>query len=160
MADAIHVRMGELRVGGPGDTLVTVGLGSCVAIVLYHAGARMGGLAHVLLPSPSLSREVRPGKFPQTAIPEILSALARAGAGAPQVTARLVGGASMFANLVPAGTIQMGERNVVAARAELARHRIPIIGEDVGGSAARTVRFRLDDGRVEVSTTWQGSTTL
>ena len=48
------------------DMLVTVGLGSCVAILLYDAEARVGGMAHILLPSPALSRtDGNPAKFPQ-----------------------------------------------------------------------------------------------
>ena len=45
------VRVADLQVAGTGETLITVGLGSCVAIVLYDAVARIGGMAHVLLPS-------------------------------------------------------------------------------------------------------------
>ena len=33
------VRVDDLNVGGAGDTLLTVGLGSCVAIVLHDAQA-------------------------------------------------------------------------------------------------------------------------
>ena len=46
------VRVADLQVGGAGDVLMTVGLGSCVAIVLYDRGRAVGGMAHVLLPSP------------------------------------------------------------------------------------------------------------
>ena len=52
----IIVRVADMRVGNADDVLVTIGLGSCVAIVLYDAAAQVGGLAHVLLPSPALTR--------------------------------------------------------------------------------------------------------
>ena len=51
------VRVADLAVGERGDVLVTVGLGSCVAILLHDADAGVGGLAHVLLPAPSLAPE-------------------------------------------------------------------------------------------------------
>lgn len=156
------VRVADLRVGRLDDELVTIGLGSCVAIILHDAEARVGGLAHVLLPSPALSRlnDDRPGKVPQTAVPAMLSQMAALGARSSRVTARLVGGASMFASLNAPGTIQMGERNVVASRQVLAQHGLAITGEAVGGDFGRTVRLRTADGRVEISSVSHGTAEL
>jgi chemotaxis protein CheD len=157
----VLVHVAEYKVGGAGDTLVTIGLGSCVAVVLYDAAARVGGLAHILLPSPALSRrQSSPGKFPQTAIPRLLQDMVGRGANPTRISARLAGGASMFANLQPAGTIQMGERNLVAVRAALAQHSIPLVGSAVGGDYGRTIRFFVDDGRIEVSAVRRGVTHL
>lgn len=151
------VRVADLRAGVAGDVLVTVGLGSCVAILLHDPEARVGGLAHVLLPSPALSRfDGNPAKFPQSAVPRLLQLMSAEGARPDRISARLAGGASMFAALVPPGTVQMGERNLVAARQALNAHGVPLIGEAVGGDFGRTVRLRVSDGRVEVSTVSHG----
>jgi chemotaxis protein CheD len=151
------VRVADLRAGVGDDVLVTVGLGSCVAILLYDAEARVGGLAHVLLPSPALAaRDANPAKFPQFAVPNLLQLMTAQGARKDRVTGRLAGGASMFAALAPPGTVQMGERNLVAARHALSSHGVPLVGEAVGGDYGRTVRFRVRDGRVEVSTVAHG----
>jgi chemotaxis protein CheD len=151
------VRVADLRAGVANDVLVTVGLGSCVAILLYDAEARVGGLAHVLLPSPALARrDANPAKFPQFAVPRLLELMAAEGARSDRVTARLAGGASMFATLAPPGTVQMGERNLVAARQALSSHGVPLVAEAVGGDYGRTVRLRVSDGRVEVSTVSHG----
>jgi chemotaxis protein CheD len=151
------VRVADLRSGLADDTLVTIGLGSCVAILLYDAEARVGGMAHVLLPSPALSRmDGNPAKFPQTAVPRLLELMAADGARPKRITARLVGGASMFAGLAPPGTIQMGERNLVAARQVLDTHQVPLVAEAVGGDFGRTVRFRVCDGRIEITTVAHG----
>ncbi|MEA2722331.1 MAG: chemotaxis protein CheD [Gemmatimonadales bacterium] len=153
----VLVKVADLRCGMGDDTLMTVGLGSCVAILLYDAEARIGGMAHILLPSPALSRkESNPAKFPQTAVPRLLDLMAADGANSQRITARLAGGASMFASLAPPGTIQMGERNLVAARQVLDSHRLPLVGEAVGGDFGRTVRFRVCDGQVEISTVAHG----
>src|SRR5688572_15593339 len=91
--------------------LAAVGLGSCVAIIMYDQSARLGGLAHVLLPSQGMSRvRGEPGRFAQTAVPALIERLIARGARAPMIAARLVGGASMFTSLTPPGTIQMGDR--------------------------------------------------
>ena len=157
----IVVRVADLRVGREGDVLVTVGLGSCVAIILHDPVARVGGLAHILLPSPALSRgRDNPARVPQTAVPALLAGMAEAGASPRRIRARLVGGASMFAALATPGTIQMGERNVVAARHAVAAAGLPIVGEAVGGNFGRTVRLRVSDGRVEITSVMHGSATL
>ena len=151
------VRVADLKVGGEGDALLTVGLGSCVAIVLHDGSARVGGMAHVLLPSPGLSRRnEHPGKCPQTAVPALLERMAQRGASPRRVTARIAGGASMFAALSPPGTVHMGERNVVASRETLRELGLPLVGEDVGADYGRTVRFRIGDGRMEISSVMHG----
>ncbi len=160
MTDII-VRVADLNVGTAGDVLVTVGLGSCVAIALHDASARIGGLAHILLPSPALSRNAdNPAKFPQLAVPRLLALMVEGGANPKRTVARIAGGASMFANLAPHGAIQMGERNVVATRHVLNVNGIPLVGESVGGDYGRTVRLYVADGRLEVSSVAHGIQSL
>ena|SRR3982750_4272374 len=160
-ARELLVRVADLRIGVADDVLITVGLGSCVAILLHDAEARVGGMAHVLLPSPALARsDGNPAKFPQSAVPRLVELMQADGARRNRITARLAGGASMFAALAPLGTIQMGERNIVAARQALNAHGIPLTGEAVGGDFGRTVRMRVGDGRVEVSTVAHGTQQL
>jgi len=147
----IVVRVAQVAVERGDAVLVTWGLGSCVAMMLFDPHAGAGGMAHVLLPSPSLSRELSaPGKFPQTALPELLARLRAVGADPGQVVAKLVGGATMFANLVSPGTVHMGERNVLACRSTLRQAGIPIVAEDVGGGVGRSVWLEADSGRVTI----------
>ena len=142
------VRVAEWAVERDG-VLITLGLGSCVAIMLHDPHARIGGMAHVLLPSRSLARDqTNPAKFPETAVPFLVTRLTAAGADRHRLVAKLAGGASMFAQLMTPGTVQMGERNIAAARAALRDGAIPIIGEAVGGERGRSVHFHTSDGRV------------
>jgi chemotaxis protein CheD len=157
----IVVRVADLQAGTGNDVLVTIGLGSCVAVVLHDPEAKVGGLAHVLLPSPALSRrDDNPAKFPQTAIPRLLELMGQLGASPRRVTARLAGGASMFASLSAPGTIQMGERNSVACRQVLNQHGVALIGEATGGDYGRTVKLWVADGRVEISSVSHGVQSL
>jgi chemotaxis protein CheD len=158
---SIVVRVADLRVARDEEELITIGLGSCVAIILHDSEARVGGLAHILLPSPALARgSDRPGKVPQTAVPALLAEMTALGARASRITARLAGGASMFASLTAPGAIQMGERNVVASRQVLSQHGLRIVGEAVGGGFGRTVRFRPGSGQVEISSVAHGVSQL
>jgi chemotaxis protein CheD len=153
----IIVKVADLRSGTGTDILMTIGLGSCVAIALYDATVRVGGLAHVLLPSPALSRhDGNPAKFPQTAVPRLLELMAQQGASIRRISARLVGGASMFSGVGAPGTIQMGERNIVASRQALHQQGVAIVAEATGGDFGRTVRLWVADGRLEVSSVAHG----
>jgi len=130
---------------------VTLGLGSCVAIMLYDAQTKAGAMAHILLPSTSLAHDAtNPAKFPATAVPLLIDRLKKLGADPRRLVAKLAGGASMFSQLTSPGTIQMGERNVVAARSALRTAEISIVREAVGGDRGRTVRFHVTDGHVEI----------
>jgi chemotaxis protein CheD len=156
----IRVSVADYAVSASG-AISTIGLGSCVAIVLHDAVARVGGLAHVLLPSLSMSRDQsNPAKFPETAVPLLLIEMGRLGARLERVTAKIVGGASMFANLIPAGTINIGERNIAAVRDVLSQRKVPIVAEDVGSDYGRSVYLFTCDGRVEVRSLRKGSRVL
>src|SRR5881227_2984809 len=142
------VKVAEWAAARADGVIVTLGLGSCVAIMLHDPQARAGAMAHVLLPSKSLARDAtNPAKFPETAVPLLVHRLATLGADPRHLVAKLAGGASMFAQLMTPGSVQMGERNIAAARAELRRAGIPVMAEAVGGGAGRSVRFHVEIGR-------------
>ena len=46
-----NVGIGEYRVARPPAVLVSLGLGSCVGVALYDPERKVGGLAHIMLPS-------------------------------------------------------------------------------------------------------------
>jgi len=141
-------------------TLLSRGLGSCVAVVLYDAETRTAGLAHILLPNDTYSRDrSRPAKFANTAIPNLIAEMRRAGAG-KRLTAKLVGGAAMFSTLLSKSGINMGQRNVAAARTALGSAGILITGEDVGGEVGRTVHVDVADGVVTVTCVNRGTREL
>jgi chemotaxis protein CheD len=146
----IRVAVADLKVAGAESVLTTIGLGSCVAIALHDVASKIGGLAHILLPSQALSREQSNiAKFPQTAIPAMLEQMRALGATGKTV-AKIAGGASMFGSLLPAGGVHMGERNVEATRRVLRELGIPLMSQDVGGDYGRTVFFHTGDGRLVV----------
>jgi chemotaxis protein CheD len=157
----LRVKVADYAVGRDDQVLITIGLGSCVAILLYDAAVKVGGLAHTLLPDETMARDrSNPAKFPGSAVPLLLAEMTRLGADARRVRAKLVGGSSMFANLIPAGGSNIGDRNVNAARRALSENGISIVAEDVGSDHGRSVHFFLDDGRVEVRSLKKGNRVL
>ena len=147
----ILVRLGDMAVSGEGHVLVALGLGSCVAVILDDRTAEVSGLAHVLLPSHAMSRDrTKPGRSADTAVPQLVRAMCERGATFADLTGRLVGGASMFADLLAPGAVHMGQRNVDACRRGLSEVSIPIVGEAVGGQKSRSVWVDSADGTVAV----------
>ena len=158
----VRVKVADYAVRRGNQVLTTIGLGSCVAIALYDRDSRTGGLAHVLLPSQAMSRETsNPAKFPETIVPLMLEEMrALAGADAGRISAKIVGGASMFGQLVSGSGVNVGERNVAATREVLAAHNVPLVAEDTGLDYGRSVYFDLADGRIEVRSLKAGNRVL
>lgn len=145
-----HVRIAHHAVARWDGRLLTIGLGSCVAIALHDAAHRVAGLAHVLLPDPSVARDPsNPARFATTAVPLLVEEM-RALGGRGALTGKLAGGAALFGNLLGAGGAQMGARNVAAAREALAKAGIRLVAEDTGGGAGRSVSLDVSTGAFTV----------
>jgi len=152
-ADTI-VRMGDWAVSAdPDDCLVTIGLGSCIGLVLVDRIRRVAGLAHVMLPQarPGQAETLAPAaraRFGDLAVETLLDAVLEAGGRRIGLEAALVGGAHMFA--FGSGQLDVGARNEAAVREGLAHARLPVKAAATGGSRGRTVRVHVGEGRVLV----------
>jgi chemotaxis protein CheD len=155
------VRVAEIATGKKTGMLTALGLGSCVAAILWDPTTLIGGMAHILLPvPPPRERHTAPGRYAQTAIPLLVQQLQQAGANRSDITARLVGGAAMFSNLLAPGLIHTGERNVLATREALHTAGIPLRAEWVGGDFGRSVDFDLATGKVTAASVRHGAREL
>jgi chemotaxis protein CheD len=148
MSDTM-VRMGELAASKTvGEILVTLGLGSCIGLVLLDRRMGVGGLAHVVLPDSAGHTQVNQFKFADHAVPELIKRVVALGARRPMLEAVLVGGASMFAAI--GGSMEVGARNEAAVKAQLAAARIRVHASATGGTRGRTVRVDPKTGIVLV----------
>lgn len=157
-AKVIRVGIGEYAVSKtPDETLSTVALGSCVAVCLWEPRARVAGLLHFLLPDSSLNparAQQEPAVFADTGLAQLFHAAYALGAQKARCQIRLVGGAEIGGPR-PAGAegvFNVGRRNVIAARGILWRNGVLVEGEDIGGTAPRTLALSVADGRVTVKT--------
>jgi chemotaxis protein CheD len=147
--DSVTVKMAEMEVISDGRSLKTV-LGSCVGIVLRDPERKISGLAHIMLPTRRHDDEAG-GKYADTAIPELLARLRSSGSRTGSLQALLIGGAQMFP-MGNASIASIGDQNVEEARRVLTEKRIPIVFEDTGGTAGRSVVFSNATGKVAVKT--------
>jgi chemotaxis protein CheD len=155
-----HVRIAHHAVARGSGRLVTIGLGSCVAIALHEPKSRIAGLAHILLPDPTAARDSsNAARFASTAVPLLVEDMRALGAKGA-ITAKLAGGASLFGTMLATAGQQMGARNVAAARAALAHAGIPVLAEETGGNAGRSVVMDVDSGTVTVKSVRGGERVL
>ena len=117
-------------------------------MALHDPVKKIGGLAHVMLPSLIRTDGQYPvGKFADMAIPAMSEQMREAGALSRRIIAKIVGGAEMFADT---GTVSIGERNVFAVKTILGRAGIRVVASDTGGHHARTIEFDTGTGIVLV----------
>ena len=148
MSEIIKVGMADLKVALSPDGLTTMGLGSCVAVVLRDPVTKVGGMVHVMLPDSKAIRTAttNPAKFADTGIAELIDQMESKGARRSRLTAKLAGGATMFAISGGSDWAQIGDRNVEACRKILAELKIPILAESTGENHGRTVIFYPQTG--------------
>lgn len=156
MPELIVVGISDLKIAKSPDMLITYALGSCVGTCLYDPLLHIGGLSHVLLPDSAICDDSNLMKYANTAIEELVRVLTLAGAAKYRLTAKIAGGAKMFATT---GT-SMGDRNIVAVKNELMRLSIPLVGEDTGKNYGRTVEFHPEDGTVFIKSVMHGNSML
>ncbi|OPJ57113.1 chemotaxis protein CheD [Alkalithermobacter paradoxus] len=151
MTNNIKVGMADYKLGRNNDVLTTLGLGSCVGIVIYDKTRKIAGMAHIMLPS---SKEIKnnsnKAKFADTAIEELLNEIARMGANKNALTAKIAGGAQMFKISAQNENLNIGKRNVIAVKDILMYFKIPIIAEDVLGNYGRTIEFDCSTGNLKI----------
>jgi len=150
-ARTVVVGVADLKVSRePGDELVTYALGSCVAVVLYDPVRLVGGMIHYMLPlsqlNPDKARD-NPAMFADTGVPLLFESVYAIGGKKADLVVKVVGGG---APLGDGSLFQIGQRNYTVLRKMLWKSSVLIAAEDVGGSAPRTVRLHMVDGRVTV----------
>ena len=148
MSEIIKVGMADLKVCKSPDGVTTLGLGSCVGIALRDPVTKIGGLAHIMLPDSTAIRgsENNLPKFADTGIVELVKQMEALGAKRSRMTAKLAGGAMMFAFQNKSDLVRVGDRNVEAAKKTLAALQIPVLAQDTGETYGRTVIFYPETG--------------
>jgi chemotaxis protein CheD len=148
------VNVGDLKLGGNGDLLVTHALGSCLGLMVYDPVAKVGALLHAMLPLSSINAQkaqANPAMFVDTGVPLLFHSLYERGA----VKGRLVSKAAGCGNPMAMGkneVFKIGERNYTVLKKLLWKNNILLEAEDVGGTNSRTIHFDVTSGEVTLST--------
>ncbi|MBN2141399.1 MAG: chemotaxis protein CheD [Desulfovibrionaceae bacterium] len=151
----LFLQTGECYLG-LGPTCVSTVLGSCVAVTMFWPPRSLGAICHAFLPDSSefrgpAERATAPCRFVDQALGYLLKALIDAGAAARDIEAKMFGGASGLGGPERvAGGLDIGDRNVRAARDFLDHNRVRLAASDVGGRNGRKLYFLTHTGEVWV----------
>lgn len=134
---------GQLHASAEPCQIKTI-LGSCVAICLWDKRRSAGGMNHFLLPA---SREGQAAslRFADEATKVLLEQLRSLGCRAPNLRAKIFGGAALF-QLRDRYATSLGAKNVAAALDLMKSAGIPVIAQETGGAMGRKLIFNTDDG--------------
>ncbi len=147
MGNVIKVGMADLQVAKAPDSLITLGLGSCIGLTLYDPVTKIGGMVHYMLPdSTQLRNNTNIAKFGDTGIRELYNRMIKQGAAPRRMVAKIAGGAKMFEVSGLSNVGHVGERNAQQAKKMLKELQIPLVAEDTGLNYGRTVTLDCETG--------------
>ena len=156
MPKIIKVGIADLKVTRKPNILTTIGLGSCVGVCFWDPVSKVAGMAHVMLPSSSISKPTSNMlKYADTAITSLIEKMIDLGVKKSNIQAKIVGGAHMFSTVEGNGR-NIGESNVNAVKEKLKEENINLISEDTGSNYGRTIELYSDTGKLIVKTVTKG----
>ena len=149
--DETAIKTGEMAVGKNNTVIKTGSVGSCVVVALYDDEAKVGGLAHSMLPARREGSEDdsdAQAKYADEAVDNLVVEIEKNGGDKSKLVAKLVGGGAMFKN----SSSHIGDDNVASAKSKLTELGIHVENEDTGGSMGKSVELNLSTGLVKVET--------
>lgn len=154
----LKVGMSDIKVCKAPISLITFGLGSCIGVALYDKKNKVGGMAHIMLPTskafPNVTKKL---KFVDLAVPILISEMEKIGANKKSIVAKIAGGAAMFEFNSNTSLGKIGENNIQEVKKVLKEHYIRIVAQDIGGKKARTISLNTENGILKVKTVGEES---
>jgi len=149
MDNKLTVGIADMKLARDSGTLITYALGSCVGICLYDPILHLGSLTHIMLPLNMEAGRKNAYKYADSGVRQALSEMTALGCARSRLVAKIAGGAKMFE--LTGGTIgNIGIRNIDSVRTILKKEGIRLLGEDVGGTTARTLLFDVASGKATI----------
>ncbi len=153
----MKVGMADYKVGSGEETLITLGLGSCVGVIIYDSSRKIAGMAHIMLPSSlEIKNNSNKMKFADTCIDMMMDDLYKMKVSKTSLKAKIAGGAQMFSVSLNTESLNIGKRNVIAVKEKLKSLKIPIIAEDVLGNHGRTIKFDCSTQQLNIKSIGKG----
>lgn len=147
----IKVGMADMNICTGSDSITTLGLGSCVGVVIWDPASKICGMVHIMLPdSTTIRNNTNLAKFADSGIDELLKLVLAKGAKRQNLIAKIAGGAKMFSVNNKSDLISIGDRNVEASIKKLKELKIPLKGQDTGDTYGRTVTFYPENGEYHI----------
>lgn len=143
---AVKLLPGQYYASNQPEVIVTV-LGSCISACIRDPYLKLGGMNHFMLPQeggPS-SWSGWAARYGSNAMELLINELLCHGAQRSRLEVKLFGGGKVLAQLA-----DVGARNIQFALGYCQREHLPLVGQDLGGTHPRKVRYFPDTGKVQM----------
>ena len=146
------VPIGDMKIAQSPDQLVTDALGSCLCLTVYDPVSGIGALLHAMLPLSKINLKkasINPYMFVDTGIPALFAQLVAHQNVIPkeQWVVKAVGCGNLMGSKE---VFKIGERNYRTLCEQLAKEKIVLSAEDIGGTAGRRVCLDIASGQTMV----------
>lgn len=163
MSGTVRVGMADYKICHSPQKISTLGLGSCLGVILYDKSSKTCGMAHVMLPDSTRipTQQNNRFKFMDTCLQDMYDELTQKnGIPSGKLIAKIAGGAKMFAHRSNNSMLNVGEQNIVKAKEMLKGWKIPILAEDTGNEYGRTITFDPSNGELHIKTVGVGESVI
>ena len=148
MADQkVTVGIADMKILQGEGILITYSLGSCIGLCFHDPRLKLGALLHIMLPLNMEAGRTHPMKYADTGIKETLRQMEIRGASRARMTVKIAGGAKMFAVAGGGSLGNIGQRNIESVQAIMRRENLRLLGQQIGGTVARTLLFDVVSGQ-------------
>ncbi|MBI4733469.1 MAG: chemotaxis protein CheD [Rubrobacteridae bacterium] len=161
MGELFNIGIGELKVSKDRQsTIVTRGLGSCIAVCMFDKVSKIAGMAHIMLPQDNGRDTMLTARFADTGVPRLYEAMVKEGANPSNMIVKIAGGARMFQ--MPGGNslLEIGERNAEVVKKAINERKLGIDAADIGKDYGRTVELSVATGELVVKAIGRNSTVI
>ena len=157
MGEIIKVGMADYKIAKSPDSLITLGLGSCVGVVIYDKTKQIAGMAHIMLPA---SDEIKNNSNKMKFVDMMMEDLLKQGVNKTLLKAKIAGGAQMFSVSLKTDNLNIGKKNAEAVKKKLKSLNIPIVAEDLHGNNGRTITFDVASNDLHIKSIGKGESVI
>jgi len=144
MKEIIDVNTGEVAVRRRKFTLRAMAIGSCIVVVAYDSKAKMGGMAHIMLPGYAPEQYLEKTKYTSNGIEQMLSQMLESGSDIDDVEVCLVGAG----NVLQKEDDTICDDNIKSVTMILEEKSIPVGASVLGGYKRKSVLLDIETGSI------------
>ncbi len=150
------IASGQLRVEKNSDRIYQAFLGTCLGVAMYDEYQKIGGMIHIILPSPpGESHGGVPERYASTGLPLLLEKMEELGSSASQIQATIAGGCFVGQVNQQDLILDIGGRSVEIALSFLRKAGIPVVKSETGGFFSCTLELDMATGETRILPPWE-----
>ena len=147
MKDITDVNTGQVRLGRGNVILRSLAIGSCIAVAAYDSRAKIGAIAHIMLPGSAPEESPEKTRYAENAIDEIIDVMIYSGSQKGNIKVCLVGAG----NVLKKEDDTICVDNIRSTMRILDERGIPIKATALGGSERKSIFLDIETGKVAYS---------